>query len=99
MARRTKTHMKRFGTKAWQFVIAAVFLTLVLTPAWAQQDDSSSAQAGGAPPAATGPSAGPDIENPPLSGLDQPTSEPAYGGRSYLVPGIQLSEAFNGTTS
>jgi len=91
--------MKKFSTKAWQFVIAAVFLTLVLTPAWAQQDDSSSAQAGGAPPAATGPSAGPDIENPPLSGLDQPTSEPAYGGRSYLVPGIQLSEAVNATTS
>jgi hypothetical protein len=91
--------MKRFGTKAWQFLIAAAFLTFALVPAWAQQDDSSSAQAGGAPPAATGPSAGPDIENPPLSGLDQPTSEPAYGGRSYVIPGIQLSEAVNATTS
>ena len=56
-------------------------------------------QSAGAPPAATVPAAGPDIENPPLSGLDEPTSEPAFGGRSYLVPGIQLSESVNSTSS
>ena len=105
--------MKRFSTKAWRFLTVAALLVLVLVlvlvPAWAQQGDpsaapssssqSSSAQTSGAPPAATGPAAGPDIENPPLSGLDQPTSEPAYGGRSYLIPGIQLSESVNATTS
>ncbi len=106
--------MKRLSTRAWRYLTLAAFLTLVLAPAWAQQDDSSSGQSGsgqsssaqsstdqttGAPPAATGPIAGPDIENPPLSGLDQPTSEPAYGGRSYLVPGIQVSESVNSTTS
>jgi hypothetical protein len=64
-----------------------------------QSADQASDQTGGAPPAATGPAAGPDIENPPLSGLDQPTSEPAYGGRSYLIPGLQLSESVNSTTS
>jgi hypothetical protein len=91
--------MQRSSTKAWQFLISAavlaLVLALVLAPAWAQ-DDSSSAQSAGAPPAATGPT---EIENPPLSGLDQPTAEPAYGGRSYLVPGIQLSESVNATTS
>jgi len=89
--------MKRFRTTRWQFVTAAAFLGFVLSPAWAQDDTSTQggAQGSGAPPAATGPSAGPDIENPPLSGLDQPTSEPAYGGRSYLVPGIQVSESAN----
>src|SRR5216684_5937138 len=62
-------------------------------------DQSGADQTNGAPPAATAPGSGPDIENPPLSGLDQPTSEPAYGGRSYLVPGIQLSESVNAITS
>ena len=60
---------------------------------------SSPDQANGAPPAATAPAAGPDIENPPLSGLDEPSSEPAYGGRSYLVPGLQISESVNSTSS
>lgn len=85
--------MKRFRTAVWPLVTAVVFLTLVSASAWTQVDTSSPP-----PAAATGPS-GPDIENPPLSGLDQPTSEPAYGGRSYLVPGIQVSESVNGTSS
>src|ERR1043166_7565441 len=67
--------------------------------AWAQNESSD--QAGGAPPAATTP-AEINTENPPLSGLDAPSAEPAYGGRSYLLPGIQLSESadsnFNGNT-
>jgi hypothetical protein len=99
--------MKRSRIKMRRLMTVASFLALVLAPAaWAQQDSSSSPpQSGsapatsGAPPAATGPTAGPDIENPPLSGLDQPTSEPAFGGRSYLVPGIQLSESVNATSS
>ena len=66
---------------------------------WAQNDSSD--QAGAAPPAATTP-AEINAENPPLSGLDAPSAEPAYGGRSYLLPGIQLSESansnFNGNT-
>lgn len=46
----------------------------------------------GAAPAATGPGEQ-SLENPPLSGLDSPTSEPVFGGRSYLMPGLQVSEA------
>jgi hypothetical protein len=104
----SKTHMKKFTTTTLRFLTAAAFLTCFLAPAWAQQDGSSSAPSGaapssdqgaGAPPAATAPGSGPDIENPPLSGLDQPSSEPVFGGRSYLVPGIQLSESVNSTTS
>lgn len=67
--------------------------------AWAQNDSTD--QSGGAPPAATTP-AEVNVENPPLSGLDAPSAEPAYGGRSYLLPGIQLSQSadsnFNGST-
>ena len=88
-------NMKTVPTKSLLFLTMAAFLTLALGSASAQ-DNSSSAPAG-APPAATAPAPGPDIENPPLSGLDQPSSEPAYGGRSYLIPGIQITEAVNAT--
>jgi hypothetical protein len=109
----TKTHMKRFHTLALRFLTVAALLTFGLLPAWAQQDSSSSAPSGstpssadqgsdtgnGAAPAATVPGSGPNIENPPLSGLDEPSFEAAYGGRSYLVPGLQLSESVNTSTS
>ncbi len=56
------------------------------------QDDTSSSAPGTPPPAATAPAEQNNAENPPLSGLDQPVAEPAFGGRSYLVPGVQVSE-------
>ena len=68
---------------------AAAFLSVT---AWAQDDSSD--QSAGAPPAASTP-AEINAENPPLSGLDAPSAEPAYGGRSYLMPGIQLTESIN----
>ncbi|HET8826376.1 MAG TPA: hypothetical protein VFM77_14655 [Terriglobales bacterium] len=58
----------------------------------AAQDDSGSNDTG-AVPAATAPAEQNNAENPPLSGLDQPVAEPAFGGRSYLVPGLQVSES------
>src|SRR5690242_4291816 len=58
----------------------------------AAQDGSGSNDAG-AVPAATAPAEQNNAENPPLSGLDQPVAEPAFGGRSYLVPGLQVSES------
>lgn len=66
-----------------------------------QQNSSqqgSSQQDSGAPPAATVPPET-NVENPPLSGLDQPQAEPAYGGRSYLIPGLQFSEAADSNPS
>lgn len=50
----------------------------------------------GPPPAATGLDTSTQLtENPPLSGLDEPSFEPGYGARSYLVPSAQLSEALD----
>jgi hypothetical protein len=75
--------------------IFATLLVISLTTSLsvtARGQADSTPQSGGAPPAATTP-AEINAENPPLSGLDSPTAEPAYGGRSYLVPGIQLSES------
>jgi hypothetical protein len=62
-----------------------------LSSAVAQND--SNAGDTGAVPAATAPAEQNNAENPPLSGLDQPVAEPAFGGRSYLVPGFQVSES------
>ncbi len=73
-------------------VLLLVLSALVCTSLALAQDDSSSDNAGAAP-AATAPAEQNNAENPPLSGLDQPVAEPAFGGRSYLVPGFQLSES------
>src|SRR5260370_38806302 len=59
------------------------------TGAWAQETGSS-----GAPPAATGPDTPTQtIENPPLSGLDEPSFEPGFGARSYLIFTARASES------
>jgi hypothetical protein len=66
---------------------------LVLAASLAVAQDDSGTGSTGAVPAATAPAEQNNVENPPLSGLDQPTAEPAFGGRSYLMPGFQLSES------
>jgi hypothetical protein len=71
------------------FLLLSVFVCVSLALA---QDDSGSSDSG-AVPAATAPAEQNNAENPPLSGLDQPVAEPAFGGRSYLVPGFQVSES------
>jgi hypothetical protein len=61
---------------------------------------SSDQNSSGASPAATGVDTTTQMsENPPLSGLDEPTFEPGYGARSYLAPKVEASEAVdsNGT--
>ena len=74
-------------------------LVLILSLTALAQDNSTPGQGSDQnpgnstpPPAATGP-AEQSLENPPLSGLDAPRAEPAFGGRSYLVPGAQLDES------
>lgn len=69
-----------------------VLAAMVCVSAAIAQDDSGSSDTG-AVPAATAPAEQNNAENPPLSGLDQPVAEPAFGGRSYLMPGVQLSES------
>ena len=66
---------------------------LLLVGSLALAQDDSGFGSSGAAPAATAPAEQNNVENPPLSGLDQPTAEPAFGGRSYLMPGLQASES------
>src|SRR6266566_7286649 len=76
---------KHKAASAWAISLLLVFVT----GARAQETGSS-----GAPPAATGPDTGAQsIENPPLSGLDEPSFEPGFGARSYLIGKAQVSEA------
>src|SRR5579864_1754798 len=81
----------RIYNRTIRYTLLAVVFAGISSPVVFAQDESPSSDQG-APPAATAP-AGPNVENPPLSGLDLPTSEPAFGGRSYLMPGLQVSEA------
>ena len=83
--------MNYLDIKIWRALALLLVLTLAASLAGAQ-DDSGSGNAG-AVPAATAPAEQNNIENPPLSSLDQPTAEPAFGGRSYLMPGFQISES------
>src|SRR5215467_926701 len=73
-------------------VVLAFVMAAFSAPAQAQS--TTSQDQGGAAPAATGPDNDTQtVENPPLSGLDQPSFEPGFGARSYLVPRLQVNEA------
>jgi len=94
--------------------IAKASLALVLVAAWVgvalAQDPAAGQSPGGqssadpnqgAAPAATGLDVQTELtENPPVSGLDQPSFEPGLGARSFLVPRAQVSESItNNATS
>ncbi len=82
-----KTLMNTFATML--IVSALGLLAGPMSVVYAQQAGDQ-----GAPPAASGPDTTTQvIENPPLSGLDEPSFEPGYGPRSYLLPTLQVSQA------
>src|SRR5215470_5282469 len=65
------------------------------TPGDAQQTPDDSQRT--APPAAFGPDNPPVVvnENPPISGLDQPSLEPNFQPRSMLLGGVEASESLD----
>lgn len=80
--------LKKIAATMWPLLLVATISTVL-----GAQETSNQAPPGAAP-AATGPDAETqNIENPPLSGLDQPSFEPSFGARSYLVPRLQINEA------
>lgn len=87
--------MKR-RTRIWTIAVMAC----ALSAAWGQDstpasDDSSSQSTAQAPVPAYGQdnSSAPVSENPPISGLDQPSLEPHAAPLSYLQPGATVSES------
>jgi hypothetical protein len=88
--------------KKWQCFWTAVFLVVALGVSWAQGDAGQQPGDSGQQPAdatAPAPAFGQDnpppqtYDNPPLSGLDTPSLEPHAAARSFLIPGVHLSEA------
>src|SRR5437879_13612597 len=80
---------------------------LALGTSWAQSDssqqqpgssqqpaDNTQQQGTGAVPAFGQDNAAPvSNDNPPLSGLDQPSLEPRAAARSFLIPGAHVSQS------
>src|ERR1700719_3872266 len=87
--------MNRVATQiGFALLLMAAFVRCACAQASSDQNSS------GAAPAATGLDTTTQMsENPPLSGLDEPTFEPGYGARSYLAPKAEVSESAdsNGT--
>ena len=78
-------------------LICALFLLTFAGAAFAQDTSSqdSSNQQSTPPPAAFGQEGSPVVvnDNPPISGLDQPSLEPAIQPRSMLLGGVEGSES------
>ncbi|MBV9182710.1 MAG: hypothetical protein JO356_15470 [Acidobacteria bacterium] len=90
-----KTFMTTIGT-FHRLLILVALSSLSMSLVWAQAN--APGQPSGAPPAASGPAAQ-NPDNPPLSGLDMPTTESPFSGRSYFIPGLQVGEAVDTNTS
>jgi hypothetical protein len=81
--------------KNYRLCAGMCFLVIALTSGWAQ--DGGDEQSGGALPAVNGGTQSED--NPPISGLDQPTLEPRTASRSFLVPGLSVSQSADSNVS
>ena len=89
--------IKRFAVNQHCLLVAAVVLTIGYAVAWAQ-DSSSQMQNSGQQASVPSPAYGVDnqppfVENPPISGIDQPGLEPHAAPLSYLQLGAHVSEA------
>src|SRR5438093_5524895 len=87
--------MQRFWT-----IFISMFLALTSANGWAQSDSTQSAESRQQTPSSTGAvpaygqnEVGISSENPPLTGLDQPSLEPRATTRSFVMPGIHVSES------
>src|SRR5438874_1617743 len=82
-----------------------VLVAVALATCWAQTDAGQDATSGAGeqqPTTAPAPAYGQDtttppanVDNPPISGLDQPSFEPGLLNRSFLIPGAHISQAID----
>lgn len=91
--------------RIYQAMWVVLFVALSVSGGWAQSDSTQTggdAQQSASPAPAYGQSGTATVdtsENPPVTGLDQPSLEPRGAGRSYLIPGIHVSEAADSNIS
>jgi hypothetical protein len=84
------------------FMRVIVLMTAALATCWAQTEANQDTNAGDQQPTtAPVPAFGQDttppanVDNPPISGLDQPSFEPGVLNRSFLIPGAHISQALD----
>jgi hypothetical protein len=71
-----------------------MFLAITLSTSWAQSDTPSQPVAGMQSPSGQDPQS--QLEaNPPISGIDQPSLGAMFPARSFLLPGVHVSEALD----
>jgi len=90
--------------KLRDYICVLAFAALLCATAVAQDDsgqqppDSSQQPSSSQPAPAfgqTGPTPAQNVDNPPISGLDLPNLNPNASSRSFLVPGIHVSQAID----
>lgn len=85
------------------YICVGLLLGLFGAMAVAQDDSSQQPPDSGNPPASApapafgqnGPPPQQNVDNPPISGLDMPNLDPNASSRSFLVPGIHVSQALD----
>ena len=86
--------------KRYQPICVGIFLALAFGIGWAQEGDTQPSSAGSqAPAAAVGPTTTAPDDNPPISSLDSPSLEPLGTARSFLQPGLHLSQSVDSNVS
>ncbi|HKD03156.1 MAG TPA: hypothetical protein VKB77_12035 [Terriglobales bacterium] len=94
--------------KLRDYIFFFMLLTGLLAAAVAQDENAPQSPENNNPPVNSTPSPafgqeGPapqqNVDNPPLSGLDLPNLDPNASSRSFLVPGIHVSEALDSNIS
>src|SRR5271156_7146697 len=88
--------MKRNALR-WMWIGLMMSFSLART-GWAQNDSSQSGQTSGTAGTASESQDNPSTQspdNPPISGLDQPSLGVRFPTRSFLVPGAHVSEALD----
>jgi len=83
--------------KKTQWICIGIFLAFALGTGAAQDTNQappdSGQTPGNAPAAAVGPGTSAAADNPPISSLDTPNLEPPAAARSFLQPGVHLSQS------
>lgn len=89
--------------KLRDYICVFMFVALTCAAGWAQDDSGqqppdSSTPSSSAPAPAFGQTGTPpqqNVDNPPISGLDLPNLDPNASSRSFLVPGVHVSQALD----
>src|SRR5271169_2035112 len=81
------------GALRWMSI--GMVVSMLASIAWPQTDNGQTTQTVGTTPDIQSNPPQEMPQNPPLSGLDQPSLGPSFPTRSFFVPGAHVSEALD----